>query len=89
MDTQGHEGHILAGARLLIESAIPVVVEYWPYGLRRSNGLHLLEQAIVGGFAHFVDLRSEELELVPVSRIPEWQARYEGVEHTDLLLLHI
>lgn len=41
MDVQGHEGHVLAGASTLLDSSIPVVAEFWPYGLRRSGGLNL------------------------------------------------
>jgi FkbM family methyltransferase len=37
MDTQGHEAHVLAGAACL--AGVPIVCEYWPYGLRRAGGL--------------------------------------------------
>ena len=38
IDVQGHEGHVLAGAGQLLERGIPMVVEYWPAGLRESAG---------------------------------------------------
>jgi FkbM family methyltransferase len=30
LDAQGHEGQILAGARSLLASGVPVMMEYWP-----------------------------------------------------------
>ncbi len=56
MDTQGHEGHILAGARSLLESDVPVLIEYWPYGLRRLTVLRCsmtLSGGITGGSSTF------------------------------------
>ena len=41
MDTQGYEGHVLSGALRLIDERVPMVTEFWPYGLKRSNGLKL------------------------------------------------
>jgi FkbM family methyltransferase len=37
MDVQGHEQHVLDGAPELLASGVPVVVELWPYGLRRAG----------------------------------------------------
>ena len=40
IDTQGHEGHVLAGGeRIFSRERRPfVVIEFWPYGLERSGG---------------------------------------------------
>jgi FkbM family methyltransferase len=40
IDTQGHEGHVLAGAGDLFrrERRPFVVIEFWPYGLERAEG---------------------------------------------------
>lgn len=46
MDTQGHEGHILSGALKLIDASVPIVTEFWPYGLKRSNGLDMFYKAL-------------------------------------------
>ena len=40
MDTQGFEGHVLAGARKLIANNVPIVTEFCPYLLNRTNGLN-------------------------------------------------
>lgn len=37
MDVQGHEGSVLRGARQLLSRGVPVVAEFWPYGLARSG----------------------------------------------------
>jgi FkbM family methyltransferase len=39
MDIQGHEGRFLAGARnfLRTHARVPVFMEFWPYGIRRSG----------------------------------------------------
>ena len=37
MDTQGHEADILMGAENLIISKTPIVIEFWPYALKRNN----------------------------------------------------
>lgn len=39
MDTQGFEGHVLRGAKHLIACGVPIVTEFWPYGLGRANGI--------------------------------------------------
>ena len=41
MDTQGYEGYVLSGALRLIDASVPIVTEFWPYGLIRSNGLDM------------------------------------------------
>ncbi len=37
VDVQGHEGQFFAGAVRTIESGVPVVAEFWPYGINRSG----------------------------------------------------
>lgn len=46
-DVQGYEGHVLSGAKRMRELAIPCVLEFWPYGLTRVNGLQLFKEAIL------------------------------------------
>lgn len=40
IDTQGHEGHVLDGARSILARERPprVVCEFWPYGLEQARG---------------------------------------------------
>jgi FkbM family methyltransferase len=37
IDTQGHEGKVLKGARSLLNSSVPMVLEFWPEGLIASG----------------------------------------------------
>lgn len=37
VDIEGHEGHFLKGARGFLRQGIPVVSEFWPYGIERSG----------------------------------------------------
>ncbi len=47
IDVQGHEAHVLAGASELLRAQIPIVSEYWPYGLRRANALDLFHELLL------------------------------------------
>lgn len=42
MDTQGFEGYVLSGADSVLNKNIPIVMEIWPYGLKRSSSFDLL-----------------------------------------------
>jgi FkbM family methyltransferase len=37
VDIQGHEGHFFRGAKQFLRRGIPVVIEFWPYGINRSG----------------------------------------------------
>lgn len=37
VDIEGHEGHFFRGARGFLSQEIPVVTEFWPYGIERSG----------------------------------------------------
>jgi FkbM family methyltransferase len=37
VDIQGHEGHLLAGARNTIGKKVPLVCEFWPYAMNRAG----------------------------------------------------
>ena len=91
IDTQGHEGHVLAGAERLGGFSIPVVAEYWPYGLRRSGGLDLIHELISERYARVVDLRASRsagrtVELAG-SQVASLAELYPHETYTDLLLL--
>ncbi len=92
MDAQGHEGHVLAGARHLIAAGIPVLTEYWPYGLNRAGGLARFHTAVAEGYATVIDLRTGSEEpptVLPASGVAQLADRYsdEFVSYSDLLLL--
>lgn len=91
MDTQGHEGHVLAGAETLLRSDIPVVVEYWPYGLRRADGLDLLHQLVAENYRQVIDVRASlaghTVVAVRAADVGDLAHRFGGETYTDLLLL--
>lgn len=91
MDVQGHEGHVLSGASTLVHSSIPVVIEYWPYGLRRAGGLNLLHDIIAAHYSSVVDVRRSMFEgrtiSLPANQIEQLMRLYYDQKYTDLVLL--
>ena len=90
MDVQGHEGHILRGGQSLIASGLPLVFEFWPYGLQSAGvDLEWFVDFISGRFTQLWDLESDKPEAKPVSYIHELcQLLQNGntVSQTDLLV---
>ncbi|MEM8634558.1 MAG: FkbM family methyltransferase [Pseudomonadota bacterium] len=46
IDTQGYEGAVLKGATRTLSVGHPLVMEFWPYGLKRSGGYNDLKSAL-------------------------------------------
>ena len=61
IDTQGHEPKVLMGAENLLASKAPIVIEFWPYELKR-NGLWAPMFKILEKFDFFVDLSEKTLK---------------------------
>jgi FkbM family methyltransferase len=96
IDTQGHEGHVLQGASRLLDAGIPIVAEFWPYGLKRSGGYAKLREALQGVRkvyelrASIQERRPIELSFGQLDRMFDDFIHREtaGVSpHTDLLLV--
>lgn len=89
IDTQGHEAHVLAGAPDLLRSQLPVLIEFWPYGLREAGGLQRLIELLCAHYTHFVDLGARVLRAPqPTNEVGALVPRHEGPGNsTDLLLL--
>ena len=91
IDTQGHEGHVLAGAPRLLDSAAPIIMEYWPYGLRRAAGLELLHQLMRDSGRRIIDLRDTlrcgSLQVLSLMELDALAERYPNHQYTDLALL--
>lgn len=84
IDVQGHDGHVLAGASRFTKCRVPIVVEYWPYGLRRADGLDLFHKTVANNYETIVDLTTGlSFGVDGLSRLAE---EYRGIRHTDLLL---
>jgi hypothetical protein len=89
MDTQGYEGCIMKGAQNVLQNKVPMVVEFWPYGLDRANCYTAFKEACLN-YSNYYDLS----EINPYSvRISEaqidrlYQKFSNSDAHTDLLLL--
>jgi FkbM family methyltransferase len=101
VDVQGAEFHVLNGARSLLEAGVPVVMEFWPYGLRRLGGLDELSSLVAEHYTSILDLRAEpdpgaadgsgSLAApgpIPADQLGSLRPRYEAdTAYTDLLLL--
>jgi FkbM family methyltransferase len=91
IDTQGHEGHVLAGAPRLLASAAPIIIEYWPYGLRRAAGLELLHQLMRDSGRRIIDLRDARrfgrLQALSRTELDALAERHPNQQYTDLVLL--
>lgn len=86
VDVQGHEGHVLESAAGLLKHGVPTLVEYWPYGLRRSGGLDLLHAQIGTWFTTVVDVLGGG-RCLPAADIGSLADVYADDGQTDLLLL--
>jgi FkbM family methyltransferase len=97
MDVQGHEAHVLAGAEQLLARGVPIMTEYWPYGLQRAGGLDRFHELVSDHFAFVVDLHPQanrSSATLPAARVAELAQRYAPprypdpfVATTDLLLI--
>jgi FkbM family methyltransferase len=89
MDVQGVETHILEGSPRLIEAGVPVVSEFWPYGLARAGvSPAAYTRYIAETFGWFYDLADEVPQATPSATVETLFARYaEFKQFTDLLLV--
>jgi FkbM family methyltransferase len=88
IDAQGHEGQIVAGAKTLMAKPVPLVIEFWPYGLRRSDGLEELVDTISSTYSNLLDLDKDPPDaLRPAADIARLVDEYWGIARTDLLLI--
>lgn len=90
LDVQGHEGEVLAGARGLLDSNVPIVLEY-STGMLDDTARERLDNMIATHFDVIVDLGwcslTNRLRYQPATVIRQLAGR-RNVE-TDLLLLHL
>jgi FkbM family methyltransferase len=88
MDTQGYEGHILSGSKKVLESKPPLILEFWPYGLIRSDGFKKFTNSI-NHYKGFFDLRSKDnFKLRPLEELQTlFDDLRSGTLHTDILVI--
>ncbi len=100
VDIQGHEGFFMEGALELLRTSIPVVVEFWPYGLSRVGGVGKFVELAQEHYTHFLNVnnarhslddgRSTRDRLEPVSALSVLSAQYRrSPDHADLILFSL
>ncbi len=88
VDTQGHEGFVMSGAKTLIAKRVPFCIEFWPQILKETRGFELLLEIIERDFEKFVDLGAGDGSARPTSEIRAFAERFDGtMYHTDLFLV--
>lgn len=86
MDTQGFEGHILSGAKSFIDAKVPMVTEFWPYGLNRAGGLDMFYSALESAnYTTIYDLRMPEKKIEFSITAIKKIANGLGEDYADLL----
>lgn len=92
-DVQGAEADVLAGAAKLLDSVDVMIIEFWPYGLKRA-GANIDELlSFLSLFPHgarFDSMGSTPIHTEPVSELVEQLRRIykeeAGIRHFDLVL---
>ena len=89
MDIQGHEGKFFAGAKTFFaeHKGLPVVMEFWPYGLKRSGMDRDSFCNTVKSIFTTVYLLNEKLEKQPIQNIDAIYYKYDHPEKGAHLLL--
>jgi len=89
MDVQGHESHVLEGAQKTLEAGMPVVAEFWPYGLARTGvSPERFTRLMQERFDTFYDLAEDTPVARPTADIRRLYDRHEHFKSfTDLLLI--
>ena len=88
IDTQGYEGYILKGAQNILKNQIPIVVEFWPYGLQRAGCYSEFKDACLNYsfYYNLSDVSPIKMEL-NIHSFDELYNSYRHTEATDLLLI--
>lgn len=91
IDAQGHEGHVFAGARRLLEARTPIVVEFSPDLLRAAGGFDGFVEAVARTYGRAFDF-GEPHRLDPVRELDPAALRAHAEElepgvFSDLVLL--
>ncbi len=85
MDIQGCEGFALAGATNLLGHRPPLVLEFWPYGMARSNSFAAMLQA-VSGYENF-HVVEENARAQAISDLPSlWDRVGSAGAFVDILV---
>jgi FkbM family methyltransferase len=88
VDIQGHEGQFFAGARNVLARGVPVVSEFWPYGILRSGMTRGVYCRIVAElFTHFYEVRDRRVEKRPIADLDRLFDTYSAPKQMSVLVL--
>jgi FkbM family methyltransferase len=88
VDIQGHEARFLQGARNTIARRVPVVSEFWPYGIFRSGTTREEYVSTVSSlFTHFHRLGRDSLTRHPIAEIDRLFDELAGPKENGQLVL--
>lgn len=91
IDTQGFEGYVLSGAARALSRRAPVVIEFWPQAMRRSDSYSLVKNALLtAGYEQYRDLDSGSawmpLDPAALDRLYADLEKRGPYAYTDLLI---
>lgn len=69
MDVQGYEGWVMQGATSFLESKVPMVLEFWPWGMDKTSGYKIFKESLKN-YSGFYDLNNPE-NFHPVNKFDE------------------
>lgn len=87
IDAQGHEGHILLGAKNVLGGGIPVVSEFWPYGVLRSGQTMQEFLAILEDLFESFYVAEPAAKRRPIFELGELAKEYDGPRRFCTLVL--
>jgi FkbM family methyltransferase len=89
IDTQGHEGHVLTSANSLLTSGVPIVLEFWPFGLNQADGYRLLRPVLARSKLYDVRNINSSNSPLGMAHVDQMFSGWvdDESEHTDFLLL--
>lgn len=88
VDIQGHEAHAFRGGRTFLKRGIPVITEFWPYGIDRA-GISPQEYAgiLSQSFQHFWVVGDSNFQGAPIADVAMLFEAYSGPRQFCLLVL--
>lgn len=75
IDVQGYEVEVLQGARSLLEAGVPLVLEFWPYGLAEHDSQSALPEVLCE-YGAFLDLSQLQKGWRPVMELFDLMSEY-------------
>lgn len=88
VDIQGHEGQFFRGALQYLRRGIPVVSEFWPYGIDRSGlSPSELREIFAELFSHYYVLGVKPEQKFPISGVDALFRTYGGPREACVILL--